>query len=305
MAISAPMSARLRASAPIIINILVLLYGASFTLTLTVFQSFATAGLASVKEGWAALRRSGAQNPAAFQTIFGGLYAGGFAALTVLRNEAAAAVAIGVDMGKRVGGLLDSSFLARDTSGTGAAAEPEELAPMGDSGEDTPAALRRTKTTEAAPTDWRRRWAAAVLLGVSVSAFVLLALLYVRPVRIASLCVLAAQALVNHAVPLLGEGTSSRLGKATLARGALVAAVAGVGIAVQAALYLADANSWTLPNGSAIPYPLRLLLSAPLAVENALEEVRLACKCDLGRLQGLATEKLGVDAGAYGFTSLQ
>ena len=176
---------------------------------------------------------------------------------------------------------------------------------MGDSGEDTPAALRRTKTTEAAPTDWRRRWAAAVLLGVSVSAFVLLALLYVRPVRIASLCVLAAQALVNHAVPLLGEGTSSRLGKATLARGALVAAVAGVGIAVQAALYLADANSWTLPNGSAIPYPLRLLLSAPLAVENALEEVRLACKCDLGRLQGLATEKLGVDAGAYGFTSLQ
>ena len=303
MAISAPMSARLRASAPILINILVLLYGASFTLTLTVFQSFATAGLTSVKDGVAALRRSGAQNPAAFQTIFGGLYAGGFAALTVLRNEAAAAVAIGVDMGKRVGGLLDSSFLARDT--TGAAAEPEELAPMGDSGEDTPAALRRTKTTEAAPTDWRRRWAAAVLLGVSVSAFVLLALLYVRPVRIASLCVLAAQALVNHAVPLLGEGTSSRLGKATLARGALVAAVAGVGIAVQAALYLADANSWTLPNGSAIPYPLRLLLSAPLAVENALEEVRLACKCDLGRLQGLATEKLGVDAGAYGFTSLQ
>ena len=253
----------------------------------------------------AALRRSGAQNPAAFQTIFGGLYAGGFAALTVLRNEAAAAVAIGVDMGKRVGGLLDSSFLARDTSGTGAAAEPEELAPMGDSGEDTPAALRRTKTTEAAPTDWRRRWAVAVLRGGTVSAFVLLALLYVRPVRIASLCVLAAQALVNHAVPLLGEGTSSRLGKATLARGALVAAVAGVGIAVQAALYLADANSWTLPNGSAIPYPLRLLLSAPLAVENALEEVRLACKCDLGRLQGLATEKLGVDAGAYGFTSLQ
>ena len=298
------MSARLRASAPIIINILVLLYGASFTLTLTVFQSFATAGLASVKDGVAALRRSGAQNPAAFQTIFGGLYAGGFAALTVLRNEAAAAVAIGVDMGKRVGGLLDSSFLGRDTTGS-AAAEPEELAPMGDSGEDTPAALRRTKTTEAAPTDWRRRWAAAVLLGVSVSAFVLLALLYVRPVRIASLCVLAAQALVNHAVPLLGEGVSARLGKATLARGALVAAVAGVGIAVQAALYLADANSWTLPNGSAIPYPLRLLLSAPLAVENALEEVRLACKCDLGRLQGLATEKLGVDAGAYGFTSLQ
>ena len=78
MAISAPMSARLRASAPIIINILVLLYGASFTLTLTVFQSFATAGLTSVKDGVAALRRSGAQNPAAFQTIFGGLYAGGF-----------------------------------------------------------------------------------------------------------------------------------------------------------------------------------------------------------------------------------
>ena len=59
MAISAPMSARLRASAPIIINILVLLYGASFTLTLTVFQSFATAGLTSVKDGVAALRDIG------------------------------------------------------------------------------------------------------------------------------------------------------------------------------------------------------------------------------------------------------
>ena len=46
-------------------------------------------------------------------------------------------------------------------------------------------------------------------------------------------------------------------------------------------------------------------LNSLLQALYALEEVRLACKCDLGRLQGLATEKLGVDAGAYGFTSLQ
>ena len=91
-----------------------------------------------------------------------------------------------------------------------------------------------------------------------------------------------------HVVPLLGENTRARVEGTRAGRGVLIAAAAGVGMAVQAGLYLADSNAWYLPNGSAIPAPLRLLLSAPLALENALEEVRLACKCDLGRLQGIA-----------------
>jgi hypothetical protein len=51
-------------------------------------------------------------------------------------------------------------------------------------------------------------------------------------------------------------------------------------------LYIAPADAWYLPNGSAIPAPLRTVVYAPLALENALEEVRLACKCDFGRLHG-------------------
>ena len=133
-----------------------------------------------------------------------------------------------------------------------------------------------------------------------MATFALLALLYVRPVRIASLCVLAAQSLVTHAAPLLSERASERVGQDTLARGALVALVAGDGIAVQAALYLADANAWYLPNGAAIPAPLRLLLSGPLAFENGLEEVRLACKCDLGRIHGFASDQMA----SAGFFSL-
>ena len=274
----------LKTSVPILLDLLVLLYGASFTLTITVYQAFAAAGLASVKEGIHALRQSGAYNPASFQTITAGLYAGGFAALTVLRNEAAAAIAIGVDMGRRVGSLLEGCLLPRDDAA--AAVEPEELAPIGDA-DQKPTAPRRTPMT-----DWRRRWAAALLLGLSVAAFALLALLYVRPVRIASLCVLAAQSLVTHATPLFSESVNARVGQGTMARGALVAALAGAGIAAQAALYLADANAWSLPNGAAIPAPLRLLLSGPLALENGLEEVRLACKCDIGRI---STASVGVN----------
>ena len=136
----------LKMSVPILLDLLVLLYGASFTLTLNVFQAFATAGLESVKEGVHVLRQSGAYNPASFQTIFSGLYAGGFAALTVLRNEAAAAIAIGVDMGWRVGSLLEG-LLPRGTVAT-VAAEPEEMAPIGDGEQKPPAVTHRTPTTD-------------------------------------------------------------------------------------------------------------------------------------------------------------
>ena len=46
-----------------------------------------------MKKGVSVLRAE-YSNPAAWQPIAAGLYAGGFAALTVLRNEAAAAFAI-------------------------------------------------------------------------------------------------------------------------------------------------------------------------------------------------------------------
>ena len=275
----------LASSAPILVSTLILLYGASFTLTLTVVQAFCTAGLESVKDGLSALQQSryAVTAPTVYQPVVSGLYAGGFAALTVLRNEAAAAFAVGVDMGKRIGSLLESLLLPREEGG--ASIDPEEMEPIGEAGSPT---AGTAKLPPAASSGFRRRWAAALLLGASVSAFVSLALLFVRPTRIASLCVLAAQSLVAHVVPFLRENTRARVEGTRAGRGVLIAAAAGLGMAVQAALYLADSNAWYLPNGSAIPAPLRLLLSAPLALENALEEVRLACKCDLGRLQGLA-----------------
>ena len=50
-------------------------------------------------------------------------------------------------------------------------------------------------------------------------------------------------------------------------------------------LYIAPADAWYLPNGSAIPAPLRTVVYAPLALENALEcrrstvEHGLVCRC--------------------------
>ena len=226
------------ASAPILASSLVLLYGASFTLTLTVVQAFCTAGFASVKGGLAALRQSGSiTNPAAYQPVVSGCYAGGFAALTVLRNEAAAAVAVGVDMGKRIGSLLEGFLLGSEEGVAGV--EPEEMVPIG----EAPSTPKSPAAAAARPDGWRRRWAAALLLGASVSAFVLLAILFVRPVRIASLCVLAAQSLVTHAVPLLSEATRARVDGTAWGQGLLIAAMAGFGMTVQAALYLTDVRA--------------------------------------------------------------
>lgn len=219
------------ACAPILASTLILLYGASFTLTLTVVQAFCTAGFASVKGGLAALRQSGSiTNPAAYQPVVSGCYAGGFAALTVLRNEVAAAVAVGVDMGKRVGSLLEGFLLGSEEDVAGV--EPEEMVPIGEapSTPKAPAAARAG--------GWRRRWAAALLLGA-----MLLAILFVRPVRIASLCVLAAQSLVTHAVPLLSEATRAWVDGTAWGQGLLIAALAGFGMTVQVALYLTDVRA--------------------------------------------------------------
>ena len=67
---------------------------------------------------------------------------------------------------------------------------------------------------------------------------------------------------------------------------------------IQFILYVAPSDAWYLPNGSAIPAPLRTLVYAPLALENLLEEVRLACKCDFGRLQGVVVGAKGAGAAA-------
>ena len=237
-----------RARAGIIINILAM----APVRRLLLFTSASSKALRRLalrlKDGVAALRRSGAQNPAAFQTIFGGLYAGGFAALTVLRNEAAAAVAIGVDMGKRVGGLLDSSFLARDTSGTGAAADAI-LAPMGDRRARirrprcAARKLRRRRPPSGGGGGRRRCCSASASRRLCCSRSSTCGRCASR--RSAS----SRRRRSSIASCRCSARASSRLEQAALARGALVAAVAGVGIAVQAALYLADANSWTLPNG--------------------------------------------------------
>lgn len=278
--------------APLVIDAIILCYGASFTLTLTVFQAFSSAGLGEVKRGLSVLRQRRALfDPASYQPVMSGLYSGGFAAVTVLRNEAAAAVAVGVDMGRRVGGILEGLLPRAENGG----AYQEELEPMADGRSEvsemlsSPTGGGAASAPSACVRGYRRRWAAALLLGVSVSTFLALALLYVRPVRVASLCVLAAQSLVAHSVPLLSASLRAHVESGTAGRGVLVGATAAVGLMVQAALYLADPNAWFLPNGSAIPTPLRRLLSAPLALENGLEEVRLACKCDLARLQGLAS----------------
>merc|ERR1712146_733790 len=82
-----------------------------------------------------------------------------------------------------------------------------------------------------------------------------------------------------------------------------VGAFTALGVLVQFLLYIAPPDAWYLPNGAAIPASLRSLLSAPLALENALEEVRLACKCDFGRLQGYVTGAKGAEAVATAVVS--
>ena len=270
--------------APMLANALLLLYGASFTLTLTVLQAFSAAGYTTVKEGVARIRSAGAvTNPEALQKITAGLYAGGLAALTVLRNEAAAAVAIGVDMGKRVAAVLDGwCCAAANASASSIAAE--ELASLDE--DKSPTSPHTAAATSHASASWQRRWAATLLLGLCVGVFVLLACVYVHSTRVASLCVLAAQSLVESGAPLLGEAYVRQIGPGARFHAVAVGALTALGMLVQFLLYIAPPDAWYLPNGAAIPTWLRSLLSVPLALENALEEVRLACKCDFGRLQG-------------------
>ena len=129
--------------------------------------------------------------------------------------------------------------------------------------------------------------------------FVLLACVYVHSTRVASLCVLAAQSLAGNITSLLGDHPlARRFGPDGRGHAVLVGALFALGMLIQFILYVAPSDAWYLPNGSAIPAPLRTLVYAPLALENLLEEVRLACKCDFGRLQGVVVGAKGAGAAA-------
>ena len=137
-----------------------------------------------------------------------------------------------------------------------------------------------------------------LLLSVSVGLFVLLACVFVHSTRVASLCVLAAQSLVENLATIVGGATAKRFGPGSRGHPVLVGALTALGMLIQFLLYIAPADAWYLPNGAAIPAPLRTLVSAPLTLENSLEEVRLACKCDFGRLHGVVVGAKGVGAAA-------
>lgn len=262
--------------APLFVNIFILLYGASFTLVMTVFQTFATSGLLTVRTGVKALRESRWSDPAGYKAVASGLYAGGFAVMTALRDETAAAVAIGVDTGNRVAATLEATF----------AASAEELTSLKSPQDDEVPSSRQ------APEE--REWRSTVRHGLWVALFVLLALSFTKTARIASICVLAAQAIVEHGTPLLtpllGRPAAARLSdKGSNLHVVAVAVVAAVGLLVQFLLYVRPPNAWYLPNGSAMPVVVRAVAAAPLAAEDALEEVRKACTCDASKLHAVAS----------------
>ena len=175
-------------ASPLVVNLFILLYGASFTLVMTVYQTFATAGLQTVRAGIAALRESGWADPSGYKTVAAGCYAGGLAVMTVLRDETAAAVAIGVDTGNRVAATLEATF---------AAPAEEEFTSL----KSPPSPGGEVPSTEQSLQSGK--WRATVRHGFWVAFFVLLALTFQKTTRVASICVLAAQVIVERGAPLL------------------------------------------------------------------------------------------------------
>ena len=295
-------------ASPLVVNLFILLYGASFTLVMTVYQTFATAGLQTVRAGIAALRESGWADPSGYKTVAAGCYAGGLAVMTVLRDETAAAVAIGVDTGNRVAATLEATF---------AAPAEEEFTSL----KSPPSPGGEVPSIEAVAA--KGKWRATVRHGFWVAFFVLLALTFQKTTRVASICVLAAQVIVERGAPLLTPwlvranpnpnpnpspnqvivdrgaplltpllGRSAATGiadKGSNSHLAAVAAVAGMGLLVQFLLYVRPPNAWALPNGSAMPVLFRAVAAAPLAAEDALEAVKNACTCDARKLRAVAS----------------
>ena len=266
-------------ASPLVVNLFILLYGASFTLVMTVYQTFATAGLQTVRAGIAALRESGWADPSGYKTVAAGCYAGGLAVMTVLRDETAAAVAIGVDTGNRVAATLEATFAAP------AEEEFTSLKSPPSPGGEVPSIEQSLQSG---------KWRATVRHGFWVAFFVLLALTFQKTTRVASICVLAAQIIVDRGAPLLTPllGRSAATGiadKGSNLHLAAVTAVAGMGLLVQFLLYVRPPNAWALPNGSAMPVLFRAVAAAPLAAEDALEAVKNACTCDARKLRAVAS----------------
>ena len=90
---------------------------------------------------------------------------------------------------------------------------------------------------------------------------------------------------MENIASLLGGAAATRFGAGGRFHALLIGALFGLGTLFQTLQYMGDA--WYLPAGTAIPAPLRTLVSAPLALEMSLEKVRLACKCDFGQLASI------------------
>ena len=320
MAISAPMLARRARERPRLSSISSsLLYGAPRdTLTLTVFQSLgATAGLTSVKDRRRRLRCagvSGAQNPAAFQTIFGGLYAGGFAALTVApqRGGRRAVAAIGVDMGKRVGGLLDSSFAERRATPAAPALPPSRRSSRvrwaqrrGYAGGAAPSRkLRRRRPPRLCGGGGRRRCCSASACrrdqGCSRSSTCGRCASRRSASsrrRRSSIMPCRCSARDDEFAPGQGHARARRAGRGGRGRRHRRA-----GRALPGRRQLVDAAE---RERHPVPAAAKPALGAARRRERAgggAPRVQVRPRPAAG---DLATEKLGVDAGAYGFTSLQ
>lgn len=132
-------------------------------------------------------------------------------------------------------------------------------------------------------------WLCTLLLGASLSAAIALTLTLARAARVASLCVLAAEGLLDSAARVAPESFASLGGGGARTRAVAVAALAATGCWAQLLLYLQDEATWALPAGSVLPAPLRRLVATPLEIEHALERVATG-----GGLRDLRTAALHV-----------
>lgn len=292
------MSGNLAVNASLVVSTFILLYGASFTLIMTCWQAFSTAGWPSVLAGVRALRATSFGNPQPYKTVASGLYAGGLAAITVLRDEGVAAVAIGVDAGVRVAAMLEYFFTGQE--------EPAFVPTLTDVQTELKALVKSNEVSDdesqannGSRQERQRQWLSTMRLGLCVATFVALSLLFVKTTRIASLCVLAAQSIVSSAGPLLGARAQA-VAVGSREHALLVALVASLGMLVQFMLYIRPPHAWSLPNGSAMPVAFRALTVLPLAVEDTLDGVRKACTCEIWTLRAVASTTLQAYANATG-----
>ena len=120
--------------------------------------------------------------------------------------------------------------------------------------------------------DPSHEWLSTFYAGAVTAVAVTLALVFSHLTRVFSLCMLAAEGVVSNMIVL-----APRLGS-TLARRRvwLMAALTSVGFLLQASMYLSETSTWSMPAGSVLPAPLRLVAALPLRLERFLEKVARA-----------------------------